>query len=374
MTRLRLCGYALTLALVAACVGVALAASTVDPAFEPVVRRLVADGFPEAKLRRLYARAEMAFSRKAMADKLLALYMRKYGLRLVSDTQSRLSALGWYPGAADGRLDRMTKWSIKAYQAAVGLPQIPEASESLLEELDRNPVHAPAGIAFPDFSAPEVHEVVLSQERLSEAREFYAANRKTLARVRERYGVPEEYLVALLAVETRVGRYLGDEVAVVNLSSLTAAEDLSRVDAAFAYEKPSPEQRAWLEQKALEKGEWAYGELKALLRYAEAQGMDPLSIPGSIYGAIGICQFMPSNALKYAVDGNGDGKADLFDVDDALMSLGNILRAMGWKPALSEEGMRKVFFAYNHSRVYVNTIMDAASRLRESAASGTLKP
>jgi membrane-bound lytic murein transglycosylase B len=374
MTRLRWYGYALALALFAACVGVALAASTVDPAFEPVVRRLVADGFPEAKLRRLYGRAEMAFSRKAMADKLVALYMRKFGLRLVSDTQSRLSALGWYPGTVDGRLDRMTKWSIKAYQAAVGLPQIPEASEPLLEELEKNPVRAPAGIAFPDFSAPEVHEVVLSQERLGEAREFYAANRKTLARVHERYGVPEEYLVALLAVETRVGRYLGDEVAVVNLSSLTAAEDLSRVDAAFAYEKPSPEQRAWLEQKALEKGEWAYGELKALLRYADAQGMDPLSIPGSIYGAIGICQFMPSNALKYAVDGDGDGKADLFDVDDALMSLGNILRAMGWKPGLSETGMRKVFFAYNHSQVYVNTIMDAAARLRESAASGTLKP
>jgi membrane-bound lytic murein transglycosylase B len=371
---LRWCGYALVAAMVAVGVGAVVAASTVDPAFEPVVARLVADGFPEGKLRRLFSRAEMAFSQKAMSDKLTALYMRKYGLRLVADTQQRLAALGWYPGPVDGRLDRMTKWAIKSYQTAVGLAPNPVASEALLAELDKRPQHAPEGITFPDFSGQEVHDVVLSPERLAEAREFYARNRDALARVRERYGVPEEYLVALLAVETRVGLYLGDVVAVVNLASLVAAEDPARTASAFAYERPDATRQAWLDRKAKEKGEWAYGELKALLRYADAQGIDPLSMPGSIYGAIGICQFMPSNALKYAVDGDGDGKADLFNVDDALMSLGNILRAMGWKQPMSEEAMRKVFYGYNHSQVYVNTIMGAAARLREAAASGTLKP
>ncbi|MFP5259068.1 MAG: lytic murein transglycosylase [Acidobacteriota bacterium] len=366
--------FGVSLAVLALALGAALAASTVDPAFEPVLTRLAADGLPESKLRRFFSRAEMAFSPKAMADKLTALYMRKYGLRLVADVQTRLVALGWHPGPADGKLDRQTRWSIKAYQSAVGLPQDPEASEALLRELDETPRPAPADIAFPDFKTPEVHEVVLSAERLGEAREFYARNRAALARTRERYGVPEEYLVALLAVETRVGRYLGDEVAVVNLASLVAGEDPARTAPAFAYEKPAPDRQAWLNRKALEKGEWAYGELRALLKYAEAQGIDPLSIPGSIYGAIGICQFMPSNALKYAVDGNGDGKADLFDVEDALASLGNILQAMGWKQPMSEEAMRKVFYGYNHSQVYVNTIMDAARRLRDAPASGTTKP
>ena len=368
------CGYALVAAMVAVGVGAVVAASTVDPAFEPVVARLVADGFPESKLKRLFSRAEMVFSQKAMSDKLTALYMRKYGLRLVADTQQRLATLGWYPGPVDGRLDRMTKWAIKSYQTAVGLAPNPVASAALLAALDKRPQHAPEGIAFPDFSGQEVHDVVLSPERLAEAREFYARNRDALARVRQRYGVPEEYLVALLAVETRVGLYLGDVVAVVNLASLVAAEDPARTASAFVYERPDASRQAWLDRKAKEKGEWAYGELKALLRYADAQGIDPLSMPGSIYGAIGICQFMPSNALKYAVDGDGDGKADLFNVDDALMSLGNILRAMGWKQPMSEEAMRKVFYGYNHSQVYVNTIMGAAARLRESAASGTLKP
>ncbi len=368
------CGYALALALAALGVGGAVAASTVDPAFQPVLARLVADGFSETKLRRLFSRAEMVFTQKAMADKLTALYMRKYGLRLVADVQGRLAALGWYPGPVDGRLDRMTRWSIRAYQTAVGLAPNPTASEALLAELDRRPEHAPAGLAFPDFSGQEVHDVVLTPERLAEAREFHVRNAKALARVRDRYGVPEEYLVALLAVETRVGHYLGDVVALVNLASLVAGEDPSRLASAFAYERPDAKRQAWLDAKAMEKGEWAYGELKALLRYAEAQGIDPLSMPGSIYGAIGICQFMPSNALKYAMDGDGDGRADLFNVDDALMSLGNILRAMGWKPPMTEEAMRKVFYGYNHSQVYVNTIMGAAERLRADVASGTLKP
>ena len=371
---LRRLGYLLAALAVAAGVGAALAASTVDPAFEPVLRRLVADGFAEARLRRLFARAEMVFSEKAMGDKLTVLYMRKYGLRLVADIQTRLGTLGWYPGPVDGRLDRMTRWSIKAYQTAVGLAPQPEATEALLLELRRRPDRAPAGLVFPVFPAEEVHDVALAPERLAEAMEFYAANREALARTRQRFGVPEEYLVALLAVETRVGRFLGDEVAVISLASLVAAEDPARFRQLFAYERPDPDRQRWLERKALEKGEWAYGELRALLRYAEAQGIDPLSLPGSVYGAIGICQFMPSNALRYAVDGDGDGKADLFDPADALASLGNILVAMGWKPDLSEEGMRKVFYAYNHSKVYVNTIMNAASRLRDAAASGKLDP
>ena len=348
------------------------AASLVDAAFEPLVRRLVADGFSEAALRRLFSRSDVVFSKSTMGDKLMTLYMAKYGLRIVTEVQTRLKALGWYPGPVDGRLDRMTKWSIKAYLAAVDLPAVPVANRALLDELAKTPKPAPADLKFPAFTTPEVHERMLSAARLAEAREFMAANREALARVRQRYGVPEEYLVAVLAVETRVGRYLGDRMALTNLASLAAAENLDVLAPLFDDEQPSPERRAWLTAKAREKGEWAYRELKALLRYANAQGLDPMSIPGSIYGAIGICQFMPSNALKYAVDGDGDGKADLFNTDDALMSLGNILTAMGWKTTMSDEAKRKVFFAYNHSTIYVNTLMDAAGRLRDGTASATL--
>ena len=48
-------------------------------------------------------------------------------------------------------------------------------------------------------------------------------------------------------------------------------------------------------------------------------------MPGSSTGAIGLLQFEPSN-FYIAVDGDGDGKIDLFDPADAIMSLAHFLQ------------------------------------------------
>ncbi len=42
-----------------------------------------------------------------------------------------------------------------------------------------------------------------------------------------------------------------------------------------------------------------------MIRYAERDGVDPLDIRGSIYGAIGMCQFMPTNVFSFGVDATG---------------------------------------------------------------------
>jgi membrane-bound lytic murein transglycosylase B len=60
------------------------------------------------------------------------------------------------------------------------------------------------------------------------------------------------------------------------------------------------------------KADWAYAELKALILYAYRSGFDPLTLLGSIYGAIGLCQFIPSNILPYGIDADHDGRIDLF--------------------------------------------------------------
>ena len=56
-----------------------------------------------------------------------------------------------------------------------------------------------------------------------------------------------------------------------------------------------------------------------------------MSFVGSIYGAIGISQFMPTNALKFGQDGDGDGRVDLFRHEDAVHSLGPTSRATAGK-------------------------------------------
>ena len=69
--------------------------------------------------------------------------------------------------------------------------------------------------------------------------------------------------------------------------------------------------------------------MKYLLKYSRATGVDPLTVPGSIYGAIGLCQFMPSNVSLYGIDGDGSGSIDLFTTPDALDSIGELRAQFG---------------------------------------------
>jgi membrane-bound lytic murein transglycosylase B len=72
---------------------------------------------------------------------------------------------------------------------------------------------------------------------------------------------------------------------------------------------------------------------------------------------------MPSNILKLAVDGDENGKVDLFTHADAIFSVANYLQHHGWKPGLSPEEARKVLFAYNHSTYYVDVLMKLSQSL-----------
>ena len=55
---------------------------------------------------------------------------------------------------------------------------------------------------------------------------------------------------------------------------------------------------------------------------------------GAAHGEIGQTQFLPSNVLKYGVDGDGNGRVDLSrSKADALASTANFLRGHGWRAA-----------------------------------------
>ncbi len=134
---------------------------------------------------------------------------------------------------------------------------------------------------------------------ISKAGRYMAEKREVFAAAEKTYGVPAEVLAAILLVETKLGDYLGDREAFGVLASMALCRDFELIRSRLKSLKSSPERTAFAEQAAREKGDWAYEELKALLAYAQAKKMSPLAIPGSIYGAIGICQFMPTNALKF---------------------------------------------------------------------------
>ena len=153
----------------------------------------------------------------------------------------------------------------------------------------------------------EYRDHFLTEERIAEGVEFYVEHRETLQRIATKSGIPPQYLVAIVGVETKYGRFTGHYRVLDALMTL-----------AFDYPPRSSYFRDELEQ--------------FLLLIAE-EHLDPLKITGSYAGAMGVPQFMPSSYRKYAVDADTDDKRDLWgDWDDVLASVANYFVEHGWQP------------------------------------------
>lgn len=73
-------------------------------------------------------------------------------------------------------------------------------------------------------------------------------------------------------------------------------------------------------------------ELIAALRVAETGDVPARAMKSSWAGALGQPQFMPSNVLKHAADGDGDGRADIWNSEaDTIASIGAYLQHHGWQ-------------------------------------------
>ena len=211
------------------------------------------------------------------------------------------------------------------------------------------------------------YDQFLTKRSIDTAFDYLDKHKKTLTQAQEIYGVEGEVITAIILVETRFGTMIGKRLVINTLSTLAALGDKESRDRFWnehLRSKPEASKRqfdAWASIKSA----WAYRELKAYLEYVDAQGLDPLSMPGSFAGALGISQFIPSSVLKFARDGNMDGQVNLFDHEDAIMSIAYYLKEHGWKPGLSRDEQFRVVLTYNHSKYYAETILKVAGRLAE---------
>jgi membrane-bound lytic murein transglycosylase B len=210
----------------------------------------------------------------------------------------------------------------------------------------------------------EIYQSFLRPDIINEARAYARENKDSLDRIASKYCVPGEVVVAILVVETRLGKNLGDKKAFNILASMALASNLEMIRPYLERDLITARTEDFARNRCRQKSDWAYNELKALIRYADTNGLDPLGIPGSIYGAIGLCQFMPSNTTIYGIDADGDGRIDLFAPPDALFSIGNYLHKNGWTCRIGRKKQYKAIFAYNHSRLYTETVLAVASRIR----------
>lgn len=140
---------------------------------------------------------------------------------------------------------------------------------------------------------------------ITEGVAFARSYRTALTRASRQYGVPEEYIVAILGVETKYGGYIGNHRVLDALTTLS-----------FDYPRRSV---------------FFTGELENFLLMTRNEDIDPTEPLGSYAGAMGLGQFMPSSFLKLAVDYNGDGRVDLWNPEDAIGSIANYFSFHGWK-------------------------------------------
>ncbi len=216
-----------------------------------------------------------------------------------------------------------------------------------------------------------VYKSFLRSPVIAEALSYLRANRAILEDIRRRYCVPEEIVVAILLVETLLGKNVGEKSAFNRLASMALHTDLEAIRPYLPPGLVTMKNEDLARARCREKALWAYSELKALIDYATRSGIDPVNIPGSFYGAIGLCQFMPSNIISYGVDADRDGHINLFATPDALHSIANYLRGHGWKCQMNRRAWPKIIFAYNHSSVYVNTVLAVAEKLKNDRKEGT---
>ncbi|MDQ5986012.1 MAG: hypothetical protein CSYNP_01730 [Syntrophus sp. SKADARSKE-3] len=237
---------------------------------------------------------------------------------------------------------------------------------TLIRTKDQNPA------TFQSLKTKKVHKGYLRPASINLARAFYTEHRAILEKIRNQYCVPETVIVSILMVETRLGSNTGTRKAFNVLASMALCGDLDMVRDHLKKELSMPGAYDYARGRCREKSDWAYNELKALIRYARQTGGDPLSIPGSVYGAIGICQFMPSNVFLYGVDAGDKGHVDLFSSPDALYSIGNYLRMNGWTCRMDRGSRHNVILTYNRSHIYANTVLAVADRLQGNSK-GTKK-
>lgn len=170
-----------------------------------------------------------------------------------------------------------------------------------------------------------------AKKRIDRNPNFFAA-------VEKRYGVPGSILVSIHGMETGFGRTMGS-VPVVS-SILTVAYDCRR----SAFFTPH-----------------AIAALKMVDR-----GMLSPNQKGAFHGELGHTQFLPGNAMRYGVDGNGDGRVDFYNEWDALASTANFLRQKGWKAGRGYEPGQpnfRVLNEWNAATVYQQAIAAVAATI-----------
>jgi len=208
----------------------------------------------------------------------------------------------------------------------------------------------------------------IDPRHIENGRIFIRENQEFLSSLEKRFGTSPQIITAILIVESRLGTYpmpYNVVTAYTNMAFLLDPDYFRRIQELYSEEYPLLYDDATI-SRAHRRAKWALEELYHLSQIANKLSIDPVSIMGSFAGAMGPAQFIPSTFNSYGIDGDGDGIASPFNMQDAKASMAHYLKRSGWSEKASIGKKRKAIFHYNRSEIYVNTIMMLYEELSKS--------
>jgi membrane-bound lytic murein transglycosylase B len=218
------------------------------------------------------------------------------------DTQQKVSSEKVAETFEQCKIRLTTKAKEVGVDSAVVDAQIPNLKkvEKVLE-YDRN---QPEFVTtFPNYYSKRVNDW-----RINKGKEAMLKHGDFLTELTEQYGIPGHYLLSFWGLETNFGNYKGKMSTLNSLATLAC----------------DPRRQSYFTQ-----------ELMQALKLMDREGLKKDQMIGSWAGAMGHTQFMPSAYMRYAIDGDDDGRINLWDSEkDALASAANFLSQLGWKPGL----------------------------------------
>ena len=188
-------------------------------------------------------------------------------------------------------------------------------------------------IEFPEHGAWDRYvKYKVTDKRVKQGISFINKYRSTFAKVEQQYGVPAEYITAIIGIESVYGKNVGKFPVFDTLVTL-------------AFEK-NRRNRFFTKQ------------LEEFMQLTHRYHINPKEIKGSYAGAIGLGQFMPSSYKHFGVDFNNDGRVSLQHPQDAIASIANYLKENGWRQdeevatRVSYKGQRFEKYKTGYNRKY----------------------
>jgi membrane-bound lytic murein transglycosylase B len=273
-------------------------------------------------------------------------------------------------------LSKQQKNKLKVYNKVL-IAISEKTSKSYAEKLILNPkVRINKKLILLNIDQPNSKKYMrdsLNKKALYKGIKFLKKYKHKFNETEKNYSIDKEVILAILYIETNFNLRKAKYNVFNAYLSLTFADhpqylkqNLKIISRKYRHlsKKKLKIKKEKLIKDSKRRAKWALNELKMLIEVAKKLKRPVLSIKGSFAGAMGYPQFIPSSYMNYAVDGNGDKFIDLFNIYDAIESVANYLRSVGYK-SKNLKSKKTALYHYNHNIDYVNFVLEYAKRIKK---------